>query len=119
MSMSVLLPIIIGAKEGLADLIPSIRRRSGKSIIACAILFDISLHGIGFALDMGSSVGLGKEQHVRMEKINLMKNFLADDGAFPPCHLEFARRTIGRSEATCLAAGISSGNEAAHGALER
>ena len=43
-----------------------------------------SLHGIGFALDMGSSVGLGKEQHVGMEQIILMKNFLADDGAFPP-----------------------------------
>ena len=67
---------------------------------------------------MGGSVGLGKEQHVRMEKIILMKNFLADDGACPPGHLEFARRTVGRSEATCLAARISTGNEAAQGALE-
>ena len=70
------------------------------------------------ALNMGSSVGLGKEQHVGMEQIILMKNFLADDGAFPPLNLEFARRTVGRFEATCLAAGISTGNETAQGALE-
>ena len=64
MSISVFLPIIIGTKEGLTDLIPSIGWRSGKSIIACAIIVDISLHGIGSALDMGSSVGLGKEQQM-------------------------------------------------------
>ena len=119
MSMSVVLPNIIGAKEGLTDLIPSIGWRSGKSIIVCTIIFPVFYHGVGPALDMGGSVGLGKEQHVRMEKIILMKNLLADYGALPPSYLEFARRTFGRSETTCqAAAGSSAGGKTAQGALE-
>ena len=88
-------------------------------MIARTIIFPVFYHGVGPALDMGGSVGLGKEQHVRMEKVIFMKNLLADYGASPPCHLEFARRTIGRFETTCLAAlGSGAGGKTAQGALE-
>ena len=120
MSMSVILPIIICTQEGLAQfIIPVDDGVSGKAIIAFTIIFFISHHGVGSAPDMGGSVGLGEEQHVGMQFIAFDQDVIADNGACLPCYMEFARRTVGRSEATCLAAGISVRNEAAHGALER
>ena len=84
MSTSVPLPIIICAKERLADLIPAVWWRSGKAIIACTVIIFVFRHGVLSTFDMGRSIGFGVEQHVGMETIILMKNVLADDGAFPP-----------------------------------
>ena len=91
---------------------------SGKAIIAFTIILLISLQGVGSALEMGGSVGLGEEQHVGMQFIAFDQDVIADNGACSPCYMEFARRTAGRSDAACLAAGSSTGNETTHGALE-
>ena len=91
----------------------------GKAILASLIIILlISLQGVGSALEMGGSVGLGEEQHVGMQFIAFDQDVIADNGTCFPCYMEFARRTAGRSDAACFAAGSSAGNETTHGALK-
>ena len=110
MILSALLPVGI-TRERLTDLIPSIRRRRWEALVMAHFVM-VPYQGLG------GTVCLGVEQHMGRDFVTLTKDILADDGTLLPCHLESTRRTVWRTEATCLAAGSSAGNETARGALE-
>ncbi len=118
MSTPAVLPVMISAYELWAIFIPAIGWKRGKCILGFTFIIPGFLHGVSATFEMGSSVDLGKEQQMGRNQVALNEDVIADNGAFPPCYAKFTRATFGSSEATCLAVGVSTGNEAAHGALE-
>ena len=114
----VFLPIMISTHERLADFVPAIGWKRGKSPIGFTFVIPGFLHGVGATFEMGSAIDLGKEQQMGRNQVALNEDLVADNGAFLPCHANFTRATSGSPEATCLAVGISTGNETAQWALE-